>query len=131
MLGNVSALFGPLGNHLIEKSVDFVHLAAVPVNFGLGIAASILEKPAGFKHVSILLHVQGRLSFADVAHLVFKVTALVLKNLVCVLFTARHPLEFGKIFSIGKSCLNAGMLVLESLEFGSDLLNQEAPCIVK
>jgi len=92
---DVGLLGVALCNHVLEQLVDFRHLTAVPSNFIFRVISSIFKKTAGFKHVSVLLDVKGRLTVTKVQHLIFEITALILEDLVRIFFSTGAALKFG------------------------------------
>jgi hypothetical protein len=83
-----------LRNHVRKQLVDLRHLPTIPLNFVLGVVASIFKQTAGFEHLCVLLDVRGRLSIPKIMHLVFKIPALIRKDLVRIFFTPGAALQF-------------------------------------
>lgn len=128
---DVGLLGVALCNHVLEQLVDFRHLTAVPSNFIFRVISSIFKKTAGFQHVCVLLDVESRLSFTKVLHLVFKISTLVRKNLICIFFSAGAALKFGQISAFRQAGLYLGMFILEKLKFSSHCLKKQRPRLVK
>lgn len=71
------------------------------------------------------------LDLTEVHHLVVVFANFLLKNLVCILFPARHALELSEILARGQCILQLVVLVPELLELCRQLLYDVVPLFVE